>query len=208
MSQKYSKKSGSLSFGIVLILFGVLLLLDQMGIMDFGDVISTFWPLILILIGIKMIFFPGSRSRDASDASCVDAERADVANDRILDEEKTAHHSRVIGDIRTQIDAKDFAGAKYSVTFGDVDIDASEMGISSGQRTLYVNTTFGDIRLHLLQSVPCLIRATCTAGDVTLWDVRGSGLFVQRTFKTTDFDAATNRLIVVLTCVFGDIKVW
>jgi predicted membrane protein len=52
------------------------------------------------------------------------------------------------------------------------------------------------------------VRASCTAGEIALWDIRASGLFVQRTFKTDTFDTATNRLIVVLNCVFGDIKVW
>jgi len=207
MSQNYAKKSGSFTFGFILILFGILLLLDQMGIMDFGDLISTFWPVLLILIGVKMVLFPRHKHDDARVyAEHIDAAEASEAP--AVSSEKTAHYSRLAGDIRTQIDAEDFAGAKYSVTFGDIDIDASAMQISSGQRTLYVNTTFGDIRLHLPQSLPCLVRATCTAGDIAIWHVRAGGLFVQRTFKTDSFDTATNRLIVVSTCIFGDIKVW
>jgi predicted membrane protein len=42
-------------FGLLLILFGILFLLHQMGRLDFGDVISDFWPLILVLAGISHI---------------------------------------------------------------------------------------------------------------------------------------------------------
>lgn len=42
--------------GIVLIIFGSLLLLDSLGVMHFGDVIRKYWPIILILIGLNMLF--------------------------------------------------------------------------------------------------------------------------------------------------------
>ncbi len=44
--------SGRILFGLLLILFGVLFLLDQMGKLDFGDIISGYWPLILVFAGI------------------------------------------------------------------------------------------------------------------------------------------------------------
>jgi predicted membrane protein len=44
--------SGRIFWGLVLILLGVLFLLDQMGRADFGDLISRWWPLILVAIGL------------------------------------------------------------------------------------------------------------------------------------------------------------
>ena len=44
--------SGRIMFGLLLILFGVLFLLDQMGKLDFGWIISQYWPLILVFAGI------------------------------------------------------------------------------------------------------------------------------------------------------------
>lgn len=49
-SQRHS--SGRIFWGLVLILLGVLFLLDQMGRVDFGDVISSWWPLILVAAGL------------------------------------------------------------------------------------------------------------------------------------------------------------
>jgi predicted membrane protein len=44
--------SGRIFWGLLLILFGVLFLLDQMEKLDFGDTFSRYWPLILVLAGL------------------------------------------------------------------------------------------------------------------------------------------------------------
>lgn len=44
--------SGRIFWGLVLILLGVLFLLDQMGRADFGELISRWWPLILVAAGL------------------------------------------------------------------------------------------------------------------------------------------------------------
>lgn len=46
-------------FGVILVAVGVGLLLDRAGYWDFGAILSTWWPLILILIGLVQI---GTRS--------------------------------------------------------------------------------------------------------------------------------------------------
>jgi predicted membrane protein len=51
-----SKGSQSRIFwGLVLIAIGVMFLLDQMGELDFGYLISRYWPAIFILIGLSII---------------------------------------------------------------------------------------------------------------------------------------------------------
>ena len=42
--------------GLFLILLGSGLLMDQMGYIDFGDIIGLYWPVILILVGISGLF--------------------------------------------------------------------------------------------------------------------------------------------------------
>ncbi|MHC1716840.1 MAG: DUF5668 domain-containing protein [Candidatus Dojkabacteria bacterium] len=50
------KSNGKIIFGVILVTLGSLLLIDRTGLLNF-DVwasIWTFWPLILILLGIKL----------------------------------------------------------------------------------------------------------------------------------------------------------
>ncbi|MEE9168143.1 MAG: DUF5668 domain-containing protein [bacterium] len=55
MSDNFKDKS-SLFWGILLVAIGALFLLDNLRILDFGDVVSNLWPLILIAIGLKIIW--------------------------------------------------------------------------------------------------------------------------------------------------------
>jgi hypothetical protein len=43
---------GRIIAGLFLIVIGVLFLLDQLGKLDFGSIVSRYWPLFLILIGL------------------------------------------------------------------------------------------------------------------------------------------------------------
>ncbi len=45
--------------GFVLIILGVLFLLSRFDIFDFGDFVATWWPMILIIIGLKKMTAPG-----------------------------------------------------------------------------------------------------------------------------------------------------
>ncbi len=43
-------------FGIFVVLIGVLFLLDTLGYSDFGDIIGTYWPMVLIIFGVINLF--------------------------------------------------------------------------------------------------------------------------------------------------------
>jgi hypothetical protein len=43
---------GRLYFGLIVVAVGVLLLLDQAGVLDAGEIISTWWPVVLIAAGL------------------------------------------------------------------------------------------------------------------------------------------------------------
>jgi predicted membrane protein len=49
------KTQGRIFWGLLLIVLGVIFLLDQMGRLDFGDLIGRYWPVIFILIGISIL---------------------------------------------------------------------------------------------------------------------------------------------------------
>ncbi|HEY6191527.1 MAG TPA: cell wall-active antibiotics response protein LiaF [Bacteroidota bacterium] len=45
----------NLYWGFILIIIGILILLDNLGVADFGDVMSNFWPLILVFWGLAIL---------------------------------------------------------------------------------------------------------------------------------------------------------
>jgi len=61
MSQ-WRNYQGRIFSGLVIIAIGVIFLLANMDRLDFGDFISTYWPMILILIGISHLLTTGFRN--------------------------------------------------------------------------------------------------------------------------------------------------
>jgi hypothetical protein len=57
------RKSGSLVWGVILIAFGVLFLLDQFNI-DVWDAVWRFWPVVLIVWGADKLY-RGLKERNA-----------------------------------------------------------------------------------------------------------------------------------------------
>ena len=49
------KSHGRIFWGLILIAVGILLFLDQMGRVDFSYLISQYWPVIFILIGLSIL---------------------------------------------------------------------------------------------------------------------------------------------------------
>ena len=49
------KSQGRIFWGLLLIVLGVLFLFDQMGKLDFGDLVGRFWPVVFILIGVSIL---------------------------------------------------------------------------------------------------------------------------------------------------------
>jgi lia operon protein LiaF len=59
------KKQESLFWGVLLMLIGVLFLLDNFGVdIDLWHIIGDFWPMILIAIGLKNIWYHFNKKRE------------------------------------------------------------------------------------------------------------------------------------------------
>ena len=48
--------TGALGAGLVLITIGTLMLVDRYSILEFGDLVRRFWPLVLIVLGLPKLF--------------------------------------------------------------------------------------------------------------------------------------------------------
>jgi hypothetical protein len=53
---KRSIDAGTLFTGLILVVIGALFLLDRLHVADFHDVIRTWWPMIIVLVGLPKLF--------------------------------------------------------------------------------------------------------------------------------------------------------
>jgi hypothetical protein len=48
--------AGSLFTGLVMIVFGVVFMLEQFDVVAFGDIMSLYWPMIIVFLGASKLF--------------------------------------------------------------------------------------------------------------------------------------------------------
>jgi len=183
-------------WGFVLIGAGLLFLLDNLGVLNFGEFVSNFWPLILILIGVKMMFF--RKSRGSAVAGDVDS----------IDESSRIDFKHTFGDVRLKLNSKEFSGGEVSNVFGNIEVDMEEMGLAEGDHSLNLKGVFGDLIIILPKEIPYSISASTSFGSTRIKDRGSSGMSGSLQFASEDFNAAESKLNINASQVFGDIRVF
>ncbi len=187
---------------LILITLGVLFLLDNLGIADFGTVMSTYWPLILILIGIRIFFRYGRSSTQSSSSASVNTGASQESNASAI------NNSNVFGDVDLKISSKDFRGGSISNTFGDMNIDLSEIALAEGEQLLKLNGVFGDLHVLVPKDIEIAVTTHSVFGDVRVLGNMKSGFGQDISYSSPNYSAASKKLRIVSHQVFGDVKVW
>ena len=196
-------KSGGMVWGAILILIGVLFLFQNFNVLDIGDIISTFWPLILVAIGLKILY---DRKSANDDEAVVEAEvatdniKADISTDKIS-------KSNVFGDMNINISSKNFSGGSVSNVFGDVRIDLSKAKVIDNNCKLYINGIFGSIYVKLPDGVQSKIKANSIAGELNLKDENHDGLFGNLKTEDPGYAGTAKRIFVSSSIIFGSVTV-
>lgn len=187
-----------------MILFGVLFLFDNLNVLDFGDVMRNFWPLILVAVGVKIIL--SRRSTADAGVSPAGGEASFSAGSTYSTDYLS--ENRFIGDTHLQINSKAFQGGTASNFIGDVSLDLSGIALAEGQRNLTVSGFIGDVTLVAPKNVPYAIHASLTIGDLVMFGRKEDGFGLNRVYKSPEFDAAITRLNIRVSFFIGDIKIF
>jgi len=192
--------SGHVVFGVILIAAGGLLLLDRMMVIDFGEILGRFWPLVLVALGLSILFrrsVPGVTHPPAAEAPGSPA----------FPDPGSLSVSSVFGDYRVAVGSHAFTGGAVSVTFGDIDIELQDARLAEGEHTLRLDGVFGDTTLRMPPGMPVTVHAGTTFGDITVNEQHKDGMSASLDYTSPEFSTAGSRLRVVISRVFGDVTV-
>ena len=190
--------------GFVLIGLGVIFLLDSTGALEFGDIVRTYWPLLLVLWGL-WVLTRGRRS--AAPGQPAGPPPGILADASATSAGESLQSSNVFGDLEVRVTSPSFRGGTVSTVFGDVVVDLSPGGLAEGDHHLTVSGVFGDARLIAPRGAALEVTAHTLAGDLSVLDQTREGFSVSLQYKTPGFETATKRLHVAISQVFGDIRV-
>ncbi len=192
-------------WGGVLIIIGVLFLLDNLRVVDLGELVRTYWPVLLVLWGASLLRFGGRRHVSVKGGSDVrphvfgDSTEA-TASDRI-------QHSTVFGDVNVKVTSSAFRGGEVSTVFGKSTVDLSGGAPADGEQVVSVRGTFGDAVVLLPAHIAFAVAAESVFGTVTVNDLRKSGVSVSLRHQSPGYDAAAKKIRVEISQIFGEVNV-
>ena len=193
-------KTNTLFWGVILVLFGVLFLLDNLDIMNFSYFISTFWPVILILIGFKIIL-DKKRSEPKNGESISVSDHSGTTTLNSLSE------SNIFGDIILKAPAENFSGGSVNNVFGDIRLDLSNIKLDQKLSKVYISGIFGDINIMTPKNIPIKIKASSVAGDIKIRDESREGIFPSLEYTEEKYEHADKKIYIQTSIVFGSLNI-
>jgi predicted membrane protein len=189
--------------GVILVILGVLFLLDTLDVSSFSHIVRTYWPLILIIVGIALLL---KSQRDwmttgTSTAQGEGYQGVETSADVISE-------SSVFGNIFIKPTSKNFRGGSVSAVFGNLELNLASVELAPGEQHLGVHGVFGGVRVTLPKDVGLMVRGNCLFGEVTVLNQKRGGIGSELFHKSDNYDTAEKKLNITASQVFGDLRIW
>jgi predicted membrane protein len=141
------------AWGIILMLAGVVLQLNELGITHFGW--SQLWPMILIALGLFVMWGSfGWGTKPASSSSTTGDPRT------------TLNEAVVFGGLERRMTSQDFQGGDVSAVFGGVELDLTEANMQAAEATLAISAIFGGVEIRVPPTWQVVFRGSPIFGGI------------------------------------------
>ena len=197
----------NLIWGSLLVILGLFLLLDNLGIAEFGDLLHDYWPLLLILWGAFILFGRKKPSRESTPGSGPLPSQKPQVDSSQFSQSDLIHQSNMFDDIRLQITSQNFKGGSVSTFFGDSYIDLTGASIAEGSHELRVHGVFGNTRILLPRDTAVLTSGSVFMGSLRIYQQRRSGIINEIRVESPTFNQSSRRLLITISKVFGNAEV-
>ena len=192
------KKEARFLLGVFVILAGILLLLEQASIITsfsriVWDILSTFWPLVLIFLGTKLLldksYTPGIilfvlgvsfLSSNLFDwdffaviwpiilialgmSMLFKKEQPEKRAEKRESKEDHISETVVFWALEKKITSKNLTGGELNVAFGDLELDLRDSEVNKKGAKIHLNCAFGDVDIFVPKN--CRVK---TSGSVVL----------------------------------------
>ncbi|HET7152283.1 MAG TPA: cell wall-active antibiotics response protein LiaF [Candidatus Kapabacteria bacterium] len=215
-TKTYVYRSGGSFWAMFLILLGVVFLLDNMNVFTF-DVWDIFWPLVIILIGVRVmtkrrhrievnVDVNSSQSSVSSSTSTMSGGAVNAKAKVVGSSSDYVNDSMVGGDLDHYIQSKSFRGGTLSNVFGEVEVDLSAAELADGEQMLSLSTVFGNVKIIVPGGMDYLLEGTTVFGEVQVDGNKRGGIFSNVNFSTVSYKDAAKKLHVIASTVFGEVK--
>lgn len=140
--------------GLILIAVGGFFIIPRFDVVS-ADFVRLFWPALLILVGIMIIFHRGFKSKFR------------VRESKSGLDEGTIDETNIFGGSKQRLDKQEFKGGQVTNIFGGTELDLSQVSLSEGENVLEINCIFGGVTMVVPGDWKVVIRVTSILGGFT-----------------------------------------
>jgi len=186
--------------GLVILLLGLLFLLKNINVVDVGisEIIRTYWPLVLIVLGIEVIRI--SRKIRGKFRWIKEEAEPEVEGGEI-------RISRKLGSYDFDFKGKELGSGKIELALGEAKIDIQDAIMPEGNNILKILCKMGSVKIKASKKQPLMVKARALMGDVKIFENRQSGLSPEVEYKSDTFETSPSKLTLVIRQLMGEVVV-
>ncbi|MCF6271406.1 MAG: cell wall-active antibiotics response protein [Melioribacteraceae bacterium] len=168
--------------GVIFVGIGGFWFLSRYSDFPVNHLLSEYWPILIILFGIYIIF-----KKDGSTFNRRDNLESDDYDIDYIDE------VTILGGGRKNINSQKFKGGKITAILGSVDIDLHESNLAEGNNSLEITAIFGGIDIVVPKDWQVVVTVTSIFG----------GFDDKRILNANQVYESNKVLIIRGTVIFG-----
>lgn len=173
------------------LLIGVCLLLGCLGVLSFDLVWKLFFPALLVLIGLTVIFHGTMKSATVKKIRQVREAREEKG------ETETEEYWATFGGQDLNFKGKEFKGCRLDSVFGGIDLDLRGAKITEDV-IVKASTVFGGIVIYVPEDLKVEVVSTSIFGGVS---------DKKKEMRKGEEDDGKKTLYVDASCVFGGVEI-
>ncbi|MCM3616975.1 cell wall-active antibiotics response protein LiaF [Sutcliffiella horikoshii] len=200
----------ALFLSVFLIAFGVLLLLDRVGYLEFEfNMFWKLWPLLIVYFGVKLFINkrPVKVSFTKGDADIGDF--FDSAEEGQYKESKEMGAKKVItiGDMK--MNEQNWAVEPLTVwnVVGDYYFDFSKAYIPDKETNIQIKGVVADLKMLIPEDLPIRVAAKVKIGQLNILGNTSEGKGNKLFYESPNYEEATRKLNIVLDMKIGDVRI-
>ncbi len=187
-------RSQRMWIGVILIIIGAMILFDNLDLIEFGDIIGNWWPLVVIIVGIFKLNEPNKNSAiflliagfvllmmtldiiEFHDILQFWPVALILIGLSLLFKSRSSRRneiteddfslSAIFGEIDHEIVSNNLQGGEVTVIFGEAEIDMSGVTVSEKGATLELSAIFGEITIRVPKDVRVLVMGSPFLGGI------------------------------------------
>jgi lia operon protein LiaF len=200
-------QSRNLFWGIILIIAGALFLLQNAGLLDIHDVLYRYWPVILILLGLRLLVRKQEIPRDEnSSEETFSSSVAKKHGHSTYHQARGESYNNVFGDVSLSFENREVSRFFVNNVFGGIDLNLGSARFSEDS-LLRVNGVFGNVHIQMPAKVSLDLQANFLAGSSIIFDEKQSGLFKNVSYQSPQTSGKFPVVKLEISIVFGDIRI-